>query len=227
MNDEIISSEEGEQRKKKTITYLKDLAIPFLETLPELLPLAKFPFKTQEDIAKRAVALIIVIQYAFNITQGEDPLSSKAYFIDILQKFDVVDQLTPLEQKLFSDEEPIIEEAVNITWQYEAYWVLIWALGLVDTLSFPDQLCDCDYAINVIFSCETYEAFYSKTFLRRKEEIIDEADKIYRLHWACVNNRIKGLEAPAGLNEGIIVERRRGLFWMMGEGEWDNIAMDT
>ena len=65
--------------------------------------------------------------------------------------------------------------------------------------------------------------------MRNKEKIMDEADKIYRLHWACVSSRIQGQEAPAGMIESIVMERRRGLFWMMGhldEG-WDHISMDT
>lgn len=229
MGDEITSGE-GEQRKGKTIAYLKDHGIPFIDSLPQLPPLAQCQFKTQEDIARRAVALLIVIQYACDVAQGEEDIhGSKDFFMSMLQKYGVEHQLTENERKLLQDEEPMMQEAVNTSWQYEAYWALIWALGLVDTLGFPDQLCDCNYAIDVVSSCETYEEFYNKTSLRSREEIMDEADKIYRLHWACVNNRIQGQEAPAGMNESIVMERRRGLFWMMShrDEEWDDIAMDT
>ncbi|MNP77167.1 hypothetical protein D3C76_1745290 [compost metagenome] len=58
---------------------------------------------------------------------------------------------------------------------------------------------------------------------------MDEADKIYRLHWACVNARIKGEEAPAGLIESVVLERRRALFWMIGHRDeaWNDISMNT
>ncbi|MNN91290.1 hypothetical protein D3C81_2093850 [compost metagenome] len=65
--------------------------------------------------------------------------------------------------------------------------------------------------------------------MRSGQEILDEADKIYRMHWACVNHRIQGKEAPAGMSESVVMERRRGLFWALGyrNEEWDHISMDT
>lgn len=86
-----------------------------------------------------------------------------------------------------------------MTWKYEACWALLWALGLIDELKFPSESMtaeDCELAITLISQCENLEAFLSKTNLRLLEEIMDEADLIYRYHWACVNARIKG-EAPA------------------------------
>lgn len=224
-----VTSEEGEQRKDKTIIYLNENSIPFLNSLPQLPPLAQCQFRTQEDIARRAVALLIVIQYACDVVQGGDIRESKDFFMNMLQRYDVDEYLTDNEIDFLRTEEPSRQDAVDISWQYEAYWVLIWALGFVDTLDFPDHVCDCNYAIKVVSSYESFEHFYSKTAMRNKEEILDEADKIYRLHWACVNSRIQGQEAPADMIESIVMERRRGLFWMIGhldEG-WDHISMDT
>ncbi len=224
-----VTSEEGEQRKNKTIVYLNEHEIPFIKSLPQLLPLAQYPFRTQEDIAKRAVALLIVIQYACDVVHEGDIHKSKDFFMTMLQKYGVEDFLTDNERNFLQAKEPNEQEAGDITWQYEAYWVLIWALGIVDTLDFPEDICNCQYAIQVVSSCESFEQFYGTTAMRNKEEIVDEADKIYRLHWACVNSRIQGQEAPANIDERIVTERRRGLFWMLGhrDEEWDYISMDT
>ncbi|MBG9794532.1 hypothetical protein ABD76_19345 [Paenibacillus dendritiformis] len=224
-----MTSEEGERRKRASIAYIQERGIPVLESLPQLPPVAACQWKTQEDIARRAVALLIVIQYACDVTQGGDLEESKEFVMRMLRKFDVEDQVTEKERKLLQDAEPAEQEAVNIVWQYEAYWPLLWALGLVDSLDFPDHICDCEYAIEAVSRCESFEEFYGKTALRGREEIMDEADKIYRLHWACVDSRIHGKEAPAGMNESIVMERRRGLFWMAGcdEEDWDHIPMDT
>ncbi|BFH17983.1 DUF4272 domain-containing protein [Paenibacillus melissococcoides] len=224
-----MTSEEGERRKRASIAYIQGRGIPVLETLPQLPPAAACGWKSQKDIARRAVALLIVIQYACDVTQGGDLEESKEFVMRMLHKFDVEDQLTEKERKLLQEAEPVEQEAVNIVWQYEAYWPLIWALGLVDSLDFPDQICDCEYAIEAVSRCDSFEAFYGKTALRSREEIMNEADKIYRLHWACVDSRIHGKEAPAGMSESIVMERRRGLFWMVGcdEEDWDHIPMDT
>lgn len=224
-----MTSEEGGRRKRASIAYIQERGIPHLDSLPELPPAAACLWKSQEDIARRAVALLIVIQYACDVAQGGDLEESKEFVTSMLRKFDVEQHLTGNERKLLQDTEPVAQEAVNMVWQYEAYWPLIWALGLVDTLDFPDHICDCNHAIEVVSRCESFEAFYRKTALRSKEDIMDEADKIYRLHWACVNSRIHGEEAPSGMNESIVMERRRGLFWMVGcdEEDWDHIPMDT
>lgn len=229
IHGEERSTDEGRARKERTQAFLRDKGVPFLETLPELPPVAEMPVRTREEIARRAVALLIVIQYACDAAQGENLAESKEFVMNMLERFGVTDELTEKERDLLEQAEPGHQDAVNMIWQYEAYWALLWGLGLLESLDFPDETCDCDFAINTVASCETFEEFLGKTAMRRSEELLEEADKIYRLHWACVNARINGEAAPAGLNESVVMERRRGLFWMLGdEGEaWDYIRMDT
>lgn len=224
-----VTSEEGHQRKNKTIAYLKEKSIPFIDSLPQLPPMEACQFKAKKDIARRAAALLIVIQFACDVAQGENVAESRDFFISMLRKYEVEDILTDNERAFLYSQQLNAQEAINISWQYEAYWTLIWALGFVDKLDFPDEVCDCEFAIQVISNCETFEQFYLQTTMRSQGEILDEADKIYRLHWACVDSRIQERMAPAGINESIVMERRRGLFWMIGlhNEDWDTISMDT
>lgn len=220
---------EGRQRKETSLAYLKEKQVPYLESLPELPPLSELKVRSREEIARRAVALLIVIQYACDVAQEGDLPASKAFVADLLDKFGVADELTGDERDLLAQEEPSRPAAINIAWQYEAYWALLWALGLLDSLDFPDHTCDCEFAIQAVSSCDSFAEFLDKTTLRQPESILDEADKIYRLHWACVNDRIQGRELAAGLNESVVMERRRALFWMIGyrDEAWDDISMDT
>lgn len=224
-----VSSAEGEQRKNKTLAYLQEKAIPYTASLPQLPTIEACQFKTREDIARRAVVLLIVIQFACDVAQGGNVEESRDFFIKMLRTYKVEDYLTSNERDFLQASEPDVQEAINISWQYEAYWTLIWALGFVEKLDFPDEVCDCEYAIQVVSNCETFEQFFLQTVMRSQEEILDEADKIYRYHWACVDSRIKDQAAPAGMNESIVMERRRGLFWIIGHRseEWDNMSMDT
>lgn len=223
------TSEEGARRKQTSISYIRERGIPYLESMPELPPAAECQWKTPEEIARRAIALLIVIQYACDVAQGEELGESRDFILNLLQKFGVEEELTDKERELLQDEHPTNQAAINITWQYEAYWALIWALGLVEKLDFPDQVCDCDYAIQVVSQRDSFEDFYREISMRSQAEILDEADKVYRLHWACVDRRIHDQEAPAGMSESIVMERRRGLFWLIGRFDegWDDISMDT
>ena len=64
--------------------------------------------------------------------------------------------------------------------------------------------------------------------LRDIEEILDEADLIYRYDWACVDARMKQLDAPAGLNSSVVVERHGALNWLIQrDGDWDDPDVNT
>lgn len=223
------STTEGADRKQRNLAYLKEKQVPYVEHLPELPPLSELKVKSREDIARRAAALLIVIQYACDVAQEGDLEESKAFVNGLLEQFGVKEALTEAEKDLLAQAEPEYQDAVNLVWQYEAYWALLWALGVVESLDFPDHTCDCNAAIEAVSSCGGFEEFLERTALRRAEDMLDEADKIYRLHWACVNDRIQGREPAAGLIESVVMERRRALFWMIGyrDEAWDDISMDT
>ena len=59
--------------------------------------------------------------------------------------------------------------------------------------------------------------------------ILDEADRIYRYDWACADARIKGRDAPAGLDPGVVVERHRMFNWLIRymDAAWDDVRTDT
>lgn len=101
------------------------------------------------------------------------------------------------------------QEIINMIWKYEAYWVLIWSLGLIPTLDFPCKTCDCNYAVEVVSKHKNFTEFLATTTLRDIDEILDEVDLIFRYDWACVDARIKGVEAPCNLDSSVVLERHK------------------
>jgi len=71
--------------------------------------------------------------------------------------------------------------------------------------------------------------FIQDANLRPIGEILDEADLIYRYHWAVKNARSKGEPPPANLDKGVVLERHHALNWLIGymDQEWDDISTDT
>ena len=105
-------------------------------------------------------------------------------------------------------------------WKYESLWSLMWAMGLVDELSFPSEICDCAFVMDT-FSGDDFSA---RVKLRGTDEILQALDLIYRYHWACVNARVHGSDC-AGLDEEVLMERRGGLEWLCCKGdENDNLT---
>ena len=95
-------------------------------------------------------------------------------------------------------------------------WMMEWALGLTDELPWPDQICDVPRTVQIMRAHSTMKELEQAARLRSRQELLDQADLIYRLHWCCVSARLKGCAAPQGLDEGVVMERHRALFWLAG-----------
>ncbi|MCI8649310.1 MAG: DUF4272 domain-containing protein [Anaerotruncus sp.] len=220
---------ESKARKARSIALLKEQQIPYIDHLPVLEASTSDIIKVRTDweIAQRAVCSIVTIQVAFDRIHEDDVENSTVFFGRILRAYEVKDDLTELEGKVFAG---LLEreDLIRFTWQYEAAWTLLWALGLVGELDFPSHICDYQQAIQPIATCKTMGDLLALTHLRPIEEILDAADLTYRYHWACVDARMHDQEPPMGLNEDVVVERHKGLNWLIGySDDWDNTPADT
>ena len=105
---------------------------------------------------------------------------------------------------------------------------MLWALGYIETLNYPDKVCDVPKAVGILRDISTKD-FITKAKLRDLSEILDQADLIYRYDWAVVNARLKKQDAPADIDGGIVLERHHALNWLIGymNQEWDDVTTDT
>lgn len=220
-------------RKERSIQKLKQYEVPYIEHLPHIETKVTARIRTREEIAKRAVTCLLIIQYACDLSQIDDVdklQESKEFILDTLDKFGLKDCLTDNEKHILYHSNMAQQDIINMVWKYEAYWVLIWSLGLVPTLEYPSDACDCQHAIEVVSSQKSFEDFLATTTLRAIDEILDEADLIFRYDWACVDARVKGLQAPANLDSSVVVERHKALNWLIGvdeDDDWDNASTNT
>ncbi|OPZ79066.1 MAG: hypothetical protein BWY78_00264 [Alphaproteobacteria bacterium ADurb.Bin438] len=219
----------SEERKLKSIEILKKKNIPYIDHLPVICSAQNIKLRSKEDIAKRAATLLIVSGYAGDVVNNNDIIASKEFFYENLRKYDLVGNLTEREEKFFINDIPLRNEALQLVWQYESCYALLWSLGLVNTLFFPDKTCSEGSISYLLAKCNSFDEFYQKTKLRNVNEILDEADLIYRYHWAIVDARLKRISPPAKLEEGVVLERHRALNWVINHNneDWDNVRVDT
>lgn len=219
-----ISSEE---RRKKSNEKIKKLGIAYLDTLPLVEDSEQAKLRSLDDICKRAIACLLSTQLAYDISENNNYNESKELFSNLLKKYKVQDNLISKEKKLF-DKRYKEQDVIDVVWTYEAYWSLVWALGLIDNIEYPKEICDCQKAITLVGDCANYEEFKSQCKLRDIEEILDMLDLHYRYHWATTEKRINP-ETPIGeLNPDVVVERRRGLEWLISDiDDWNEISLDT
>lgn len=216
-----------EERRKKNNEYIKKNGIACLESLPVIESSASVKLKSIDAVCRRAIACLLSIQLACDIEEQNDYGESRELFLNLLKKYHVEKFLLEKEKRLFENKYSS-QDVIDVAWTYEAYWALIWVLGVIDDIKMPDTICDCLKAITLVGDCKDYEDFKSQCKIRDVEEILDILDLYYRYHWACVEKRVRPDTNIGLLNPDVVVERRKGLEWVMSDiEEWDEIPLDT
>ncbi len=80
----------------------------------------------------------------------------------------------------------------------------------------------------LIQSYNSFDEFKRNCKMRSHSEILDMLDLYYNYHWVCVEKRLRPDTESGGLNEEIVMERRRALEWLICRDKtWDDISLDT
>lgn len=211
---------ESLERKQRSISILKAENVKFIEHLPVIETESESKRRTTEEVAQRAIALAIVAVKGEGIEQQIIDKLVKDYSAESL--------FTPKEKAFIRNPNPSLQERAQFSWRYEAYWLMLWSLGYVNTLKRPDSICDVPKAVAFLRD-NGRDGFIKKARLRSQKEILDAADLIYRYHWAMTDARINSKDKPAGLDPGVVLERHYALNWLIGYmgQEWDDISTDT
>jgi len=217
---------EAHDRKMRSINILEAQGIPYIDELPVIKSSYEITGKTLDDIAKRAIVLCICCNFASDLVSNKKKKyikESKKFFTKLLDSFNVKDVMTKDEKLLFDKMDKKL--AVQIAWQFEGYVILLWTLGLIDEILFPDELIEPDSVTAIVSACDSYREFVEKCQLRSVHEVLDLADLTYRYNWYCVESKIND-EEPV-MNPEIVMERHRALNWLLTNEKWDKVEINT
>ena len=215
------AAEDAVERKEASIEWLEDMAVPVNQHLPPIQGEEETELRTPEEIAGRSLGLTLVALKGEGL---EQEIVERVY-----RDLGLEGLLTPKEIAFYQDAEPEQQDRINFVWRYESLFVLLWSLGFADELGYPGSICDVQAVVKAVQSAGGVAGLLAKANPRSKTEILDEADRIYRLHWAVVDARLRGQSAPADLEAGVVYERHYALNWLIGyQGDaWDDISTDT
>lgn len=222
-NDSFIESYD---RKMNSIYLLTRQDIPYIMDLPPLKSSYETRVKDFDEVAKRAIVLSIVCNFATDIINSDKKRhlkESKKFFNGLLDTYGVRLYMTHEEKELFKKMDKNL--AIQISWQFEGLLILLWALGIVEEIPFPDVLVEPDELTSYISTCNNYKDFASKCLFRDVNDILDLADLTYRYDWYCVDCEAKGLEAT--INPEVVVERHRALNWLISDDSWDKVEINA
>jgi hypothetical protein len=217
---EVKISKEASDRKSRSEVILKERNVPINSHLPYIEDSNEVLIRTNEGVALRAMALLIVGVKAEGLEQE---------IVDSLIKdYDLHNAFSPNERNFLADPEPSQFDKTQFIWRYEAAWVLLWSLGYVKKLDPPTSICDVPTAVTFLQQRSRRQSIDDAS-LRPISELLDANDLIYRYHWAVVDARVSGLKTPAEIDSSVVLERHYALNWLIGymEQEWDDVSTDT
>ncbi len=205
-------------RKHRSEAILRAEGIPFIVHLPAIQSAGEVTRRSAAEVAGRLQALTIVAVKAEGLEQE--------VIANIVAERELSSLFSPRERAFIDDPQPNKQDCIQFVWRYEAAWVLLWALNMSDApLGLPRELCDVPFLAETVRDKPDLAA----RGLRPVAELLDEADLIFRCHWATRQAWLTGRDAPAGLDPGVTMERHYALNWLIGDGDeaWDDVDTST
>lgn len=222
---------ESLERRDRSMALLREKHIYVTPWLPLLWEKAEDPGRTVEEVCGRAAALLVLALYSECRVGDHLSYEEGRKFVDpIIAGYGAEKFFSPEEKKYLDDPDSTEQTQIQFAWQYENLWVMEWALGLTDDLFWPTRICDVPGSVRLLKDYQTMETLLAAAKLRDRSELLDQADLIYRLRWACEDARVMGMPAPAGIDSGVALERHRSLFWLAGCDDmcpWDEVDLST
>ena len=215
------ASTEARERKERSIEFLEGKNIPTIKHLPVIEDSEEANIRTVKEIAERLVGCTICA------VGGET--GDKEFVTQLIDGFGAKGLLTPEETDFVENGLGDQSKRSQFSWRYERSWVLLWALGHIEELDYQPSICDVPKLAGFLRD-KSVQDLIEISKPRSKKEILDEADLIYRLHWAVTEERVNGsFELPSEIEKGVVLERHSALNWLIGymDQSWDEITTDT
>lgn len=186
------------------------------------LPILENPnLRSQDELIGRMSVMNALINISF-----EAPVEIIKQWIEDQQ---LSHHLSTWEKEILTKTQADLDqyEINTLRWYLEALWALMWATKMIPHLD--ETQWNEESMASMLPNLEEGEdnhRLQEVTTMHTTEDIYTMLDFYYRLHWYCVDERLKGQEAV--INEGLVYERRRALEWLINkETDWDDIEMGT
>lgn len=220
--ENIVPTKDQKERRTISEAYCKSYNLPIYDNPSALfvVPENEVTIRSKDEIVDRALALCYIGLKSEGLEQK---------YLDKLDKdFHIYYKLTSQEKAYAFSLQPTGQQKIDANWRYESMHVMLWALGFINTLNYPDTLCNVANDVKIIHDL-TESQFRQKAKLRSKKEILDQADLILRIDWACTNAQVNNKPIPGNLDKGVVFERHYSLNWLINymNQDWDNIKTDT
>jgi len=226
LNNPDLSADQLD-RKHRSETLLAQRRIHINPHLPCIEAIDEIEFRSSREIFERFVALSFTALRAAEMSNAAPDRVVDDFIHERVDLLGAAEWFTPEEKAFFAAAEPDANTCLQLSWRYEAAFVLLWALDEQErALPYPDDMVDIG---TIITAVRDDYASLSNAPRRPDAQILDEADLIYRFHWAVRDASITGNDPGGNLHPGVVMERHHALNWLIGyeDQDWDEVSTDT
>ena len=205
--------------KEKTESLLIKEGIPVNKCLPIIEEISDLSFAPAANIRKRAVALSYALARAFGSPVGMALDSIKTNSLEYI--------FSPKESEFINKLNHSKESTEQLQLSVEALWELAWVLGLIPKVNHS-SLCGNNLIHLIPKPGEDPSEFLASDKMRSHESIYEEADLLFRIHWASREASLTGKSDPTGVPEYVIDQRHKAINWVCNSKElWDEVDTST
>jgi Domain of unknown function (DUF4272) len=124
-------------------------------------PEEKVTIRTKDEVVDRAIALCYLGLKSEGLEQNQ---------LDKMDKdFGIMAKLSSNEKEYATAKQPTEQQKTDANWRYESLHVMLWALGYIDKLNYPNQMCDVANDVKIIYELKE-QGFRQKAKLRTKKK---------------------------------------------------------
>ena len=215
------------QRKQRTEALLLARGWNTPSSLPPVAGEGEIDLRDAVTVMGRAMAALLVAVRAESLAEGGAKVLTPEKLRHKLPA--AFEHLSPHEQLFVNTAAPSDSQVVAMGWRYEALNVLLWALGLVEELSWPDKVCDVAHCVSLLVNVNADpDALVQDSMLRSRTDILDQLDLHLRLHWLLRDAELHSKPGP-DISRGVVMERHHALNWLIDfeHAPWDKVSTAT
>lgn len=152
------------ERKLENEKFLIEKGISINENLPMIEGEEETEIRKTSEIIKR----ILILSYLNMLIEGVE----RDEIIEFLKESKLWENCSPKEIKILERGEITEEERVNISWQSEAMWVMLWSINKIEELELPTKQCEVKQIVECLPEyLEPFEEYIETSKIRSKSRL--------------------------------------------------------
>lgn len=182
--------------------------------------------RTPAEVEARLIALWAVSQSAIS--------GARSVIYAYLQAHDLTSVLSAQEAEFLTQETVSDVQQQNFRDRLHAFHFLAWCAGLLDKIDLSPKPIASDKILQHFRSSDQAAPFTriitTAIKLRRKADIMDWSDLLYRLHWAVRHAALNDKPSPGNIDAAMVREWHQAVNWMChydDENNWDLVSTET